>query len=124
MKGLVPLNEKVLVKPFVPPQQLKSGLFVPQTLRNGDFRQGVVIAVSTALPNPQVEPGDTVFFYYLIEHELTDPLDPNTPYMLINQKDLIAKREGEREPHGQSQTRKRNGALPGRAKGKAASAGN
>lgn len=84
---VIPLKDRILIKPIEAEEKTKSGIIIPETAKENTYR-GTVVAVGDGKEIPDIKAGDTVLYEKFGGTEIKIEGDK---HLILQAKDILAK---------------------------------
>ncbi|MGX7591321.1 co-chaperone GroES [Candidatus Karelsulcia muelleri] len=86
MEKIIPISERVLIKPLKAEHKTKSGIIIPENAKENP-QEGIILAVGNEVKNTIIKVGEKVLFK---KYSGTKINYKQTKYLIIHQTDILA----------------------------------
>jgi chaperonin GroES len=86
MENIIPISERVLIKPFKAENKTKSGIIIPETAKEKP-QEGIILAVGKEVKNTILKVGEKVLFK---KYSGTKINYKQKKYLIIHKTDILA----------------------------------
>ncbi|UOQ27759.1 co-chaperonin GroES [Candidatus Karelsulcia muelleri] len=87
MENIIPISERILIKPLKAENKTKSGIIIPENAKENP-QEGIILAVGNEVKNPLLKKvGEKVLFK---KYSGTKINYKQTKYLILHQTDILA----------------------------------
>ncbi|MGX6961033.1 MAG: co-chaperone GroES [Candidatus Karelsulcia muelleri] len=86
MENIIPISERVLIKPFQAENKTKSGIIIPENAKEKP-QEGIILVVGKEVKNTLLKVGEKVLFK---KYSGTKINYKQKKYLIIHQTDILA----------------------------------